>query len=163
MARTMGNERKNSMGIKIVCRNKRASFDYHIDETIEAGLVLLGPEVKSLREGRASLVDSYARIRKGEAFLYSMHITPYPFSHHMELDPTRTRKLLLNKREIKRLIGKTEEKGYSLVPTKVYFKNGRAKVELALAKGKRKYDKRRALKEKELKREMDQAHKRGRY
>ncbi|MBW2093704.1 MAG: SsrA-binding protein SmpB [Deltaproteobacteria bacterium] len=151
------------MGIKIVCQNRKASFDYHIDETIEAGLVLLGPEVKSLREGRASLVDSYARIRKGEAFLYSMHITPYPFSHHMELDPVRTRKLLLNKREIKRLIGKTEEKGYSLVPTKVYFKDGRAKVELALAKGKRKYDKRRALKEKELKREIEQARKRGRY
>jgi len=151
------------MGIKIVCQNRKASFDYHIDETIEAGLVLLGPEVKSLREGRASLVDSYARIRKGEAFLYSMHITPYPFSHHMELDPVRTRKLLLNKREIKRLIGKTEEKGYSLVPTKVYFKEGKAKVELALAKGKKKYDKRRALKEKELKREIDQARKRGRY
>ncbi len=151
------------MGIKIVCQNRKASFDYHIDETIEAGLVLLGPEVKSLREGRASLVDSYARIRKGEAFLYSMHITPYPFSHHMELDPVRTRKLLLNKREIKRLIGKTEEKGYSLVPTKVYFKDGRAKVELALAKGKRKYDKRRALKEKELKREIEQARKRDRY
>ena len=151
------------MGIKIVCRNRKASFDYHIDETIEAGLVLLGPEVKSLREGRASLVDTYARIRKGEAFLYSMHITPYPFSHHLELDPMRTRKLLLNKREIKRLIGKTEEKGYSLIPTKVYFKNGKVKVELALAKGKKKYDKRRALKEKELKREMDQARKRGRY
>ncbi|MEJ2023501.1 MAG: SsrA-binding protein SmpB [Deltaproteobacteria bacterium] len=151
------------MGIKIVCQNRKASFDYHIDETIEAGLVLLGPEVKSLREGRASLVDSYARIRKGEAFLYGMHITPYPFSHHLELDPLRIRKLLLNQREIKRLIGKTEEKGYSLIPTKVYFKEGKAKVALALAKGKKKYDKRRALKEKELKREIDQARKRGRY
>lgn len=151
------------MGIKIVCRNRKASYDYHIDETIEAGLVLLGPEVKSLREGRANLVDSYARIKKGEAFLHSMHITAYPFAHHIELDPVRTRKLLLNKRELKRLIGKTEEKGYSLIPTKVYFKDGKAKVELALAKGKRKYDKRRALKEKELKREMDQARKRGRY
>jgi SsrA-binding protein len=151
------------MGIKIVCQNRKASFDYHIDETIEAGLVLLGPEVKSLREGRASLVDSYARIRRGEAFLHSMHITPYPFAHHLELDPVRIRKLLLNKREIKRLIGKTEEKGYSLIPTKVYFKDGKAKVELALAMGKNKYDKRRALKEKELKREMDQARKRGRY
>jgi len=151
------------MGIKIVCRNRKASYDYHIDETIEAGLVLLGPEVKSLREGRANLVDSYARIKKGEAFLHSMHITAYPFAHHMELDPVRTRKLLLNKRELKRIIGKTEEKGYSLIPTKVYFKDGKAKVELALAKGKRKYDKRRALKEKELKREIDQARKRGRY
>lgn len=151
------------MDKKIVCQNRKASFDYHIAETIEAGLILLGAEVKSLREGRASLVDSYARIRKGEAFLYSMHITPYPFSHHLDLDPLRTRKLLLNKREIKHLIGKTEEKGYSLIPTKVYFKDGKAKVELALAKGKKKYDKRRALKEKELKREMDQARKTGRY
>ncbi len=126
-------------------------------------MVLLGAEVKSLREGRASLVDSYARIRRGEVFLHSMHITPYPFAHHMDLDPTRTRKLLLNKREIKRLIGKTEEKGYSLIPIKVYFKAGKAKVEIALAKGKRKYDKRQALKEKEMKKEMDQARKRGRY
>lgn len=151
------------MSIKIVCQNRKASFDYHIDETLEAGMVLLGPEVKSLRDGRASLVDSYARIKSGELFLYSMHITPYPFSHHLELDPTRTRKLLLNKREIKRLIGKTEEKGYALIPTKVYFKDGRAKVELALAKGKKKYDKRRSLKEKEMKREMDQVRRKREY
>ena len=126
-------------------------------------MVLLGAEVKSLRDGRASLVDSYARIKKGEVFLYHMHITPYPFAHHMQLDPTRTRKLLLNKKEIKRLIGKTEEKGYTLIPTKVYFARGKAKVELALAKGKRKYDKRRTLKEKELKREMEEGKKRNRY
>ncbi|MFZ0448104.1 MAG: SsrA-binding protein SmpB [Desulfatiglandaceae bacterium] len=151
------------MGIKIICQNRKASFDYHLDEKFEAGMVLLGAEVKSLREGRANLVDSYARIRRGEVFLHSMHITPYPFAHHMDLDPTRTRKLLLNKREIKRLIGKTEEKGYSLIPTKVYFKAGKAKVEIALAKGKKKYDKRQALKEKEMKREIDQARKRGRY
>lgn len=151
------------MSIKIVCQNRKASFDYHIDETLEAGMVLLGPEVKSLRDGRASLVDSYARVKSGEVFLYSMHITPYPFSHHVELDPTRTRKLLLNKREIKRLIGKTEEKGYALIPTKVYFKEGRAKVELALAKGKKKYDKRQSLKEKEMKREMDQVRKKREY
>ena len=151
------------MGIKIVCQNKKASFNYHLDEKFEAGMVLIGPEVKSLREGRANLVDSYARIRRGEVFLHSMHISPYPFAQHMDLDPTRTRKLLLNKREIKRLIGKTEEKGYSLIPTKVYFKEGKAKVEIALAKGKRKYDKRQALKEKEMKREMDEARKRGRY
>lgn len=145
------------MGIKLVCQNKKARFDYFIDEVLEAGLVLLGPEVKSLREGRASLVDSYARVKKGEVFLYNMHITPYPYAHHVRLDPVRTRKLLLNKREIRRLIGKTVEKGYTLIPTKVYFTKGRAKIEIALAKGKRKYDKRQALKEKELKRDMEEA------
>ena len=145
------------MGIKLVCQNKKARYDYFIDAVLEAGLVLLGPEVKSLREGRASLVDSYARVKKGEVFLYHMHITPYPYAHHLRLDPVRTRKLLLNKREIRRLIGKTVEKGYTLIPTKVYFTKGRAKIEIALAKGKRKYDKRQALKEKELKRDMEEA------
>lgn len=145
------------MGNKLVCQNKKARYDYFIDEVLEAGLVLLGPEVKSLREGRASLVDSYARVKKGEVFLYNMHITPYPYAHYVQLDPVRTRKLLLNKREIRRLIGKTEEKGYTLIPTKVYFTKGRAKIEIALAKGKRKYDKRRALKEKELRKDMEEA------
>jgi SsrA-binding protein len=147
------------MAIKLVCQNKKARYDYFIDEVLEAGLVLLGPEVKSLREGRASLVDSYARVKKEEVFLYNMHITPYPYAHHVRLDPVRTRKLLLNKREIRRLIGKTEEKGYTLIPTKVYFTKGRAKVEIALAKGKRKYDKRQALKERELKKDMEEAKK----
>jgi len=123
----------------------------------------LGPEVKSLREGRANLVDSYGRIKNGEVFLYNMHITPYPYTHHLELNPVRPRKLLLNKIEIKRLIGKTEEKGYTLIPTKVYFTKGLAKVELALAKGKRKYDKRRVLKEKDLKREIEDAKKWKKY
>jgi SsrA-binding protein len=151
------------MGEKIVCQNRKAVHDYFIDETLEAGIALLGPEVKSLREGRGSLVDSYARVKRGEVFLYNMHITPYPYAHHVKLDPVRIRKLLLNKSEIRRLVGKTEEKGYTLIPTKVYFARGRAKVELALAKGKRKYDKRRALKEKDLKREIDEAKKWGRY
>lgn len=146
--------------MKIICQNKKAGHEYFLEEFIEAGMVLLGAEVKSLRDGRANLVDSYARVKRGEVFLYNMHITPYPFSHHLELDPTRPRKLLLKRREIKRLIGKTEERGYALIPTKVYFTKGLAKVELALAKGKKKYDKRRALKEKELKREIDQARKR---
>jgi len=145
--------------VNLVCQNRKAAHDYFIDEALEAGIILLGPEVKSLREGRGSLVDSYARVKKGEVFLYSMHISPYPYAHHFYLDPKRVRKLLLNKREIKRLIGKTEGKGYTLIPTKVYFKRGKAKVELALAKGKRKYDKRRALKEKELKKEIEQAKK----
>lgn len=150
-------------GVKTVCQNKKAGHDFYLDEFIEAGMVLLGAEVKSLREGRANLVDSYARVKRGEVFLYNMHISPYPFAHGIDLDPTRTRKLLLKRKEIKRLIGKTEVKGYSLIPTKVYFKRGRAKVEIALAKGKKKYDKRRSLKEKELKREMDQARKKGIY
>jgi SsrA-binding protein len=151
------------MGWKIICQNRKASHDYFIDEVLEAGIVLLGPEVKSLREGRGNLTDSYARVKKGEVFLYSMHITPYGYAHHIRLDPVRPRKLLLNKREIKRLIGKTEAKGYTLVPTKVYFTRGRVKVEIALAKGKRKYDKRKALKEKQLKKDMEEAKKRGRY
>jgi SsrA-binding protein len=144
---------------KIVCQNKKAAHEYYIEEVYDAGMVLLGAEVKSLRDGRANLVDSYARVKNGEVYLYNMHISQYPFAHHMVMDPTRTRKLLLNKKEIKRLIGKTQIKGYSLIPLKVYFSKGWAKVDLALAKGKKKIDKRRVLKEKDLKREIDQARK----
>jgi SsrA-binding protein len=141
---------------KIVCQNRKARHDYFIDEIYEAGIVLSGPEVKSLRESSASLKDTYARIKDGELFLYNMHITPYPFAHNLNLNPIRTRKLLMQKREIKRLIGKTEEKGYSLIPLSIYLLRGLIKVELALAKGKRKYDKRYALRERERKRELDQ-------
>lgn len=148
---------------KIVCQNRKARHDYFIDEIYEAGIVLIGPEVKSLREGTASLTDTYARVKNGELFLHNMHITPYPFAHHLNLDPTRTRKLLMQKREIKKLIGKTEEKGYSLIPLSIYLLRGIIKVELALAKGKRKYDKRYALKEKEMKKELDQLKKKDRY
>jgi len=148
---------------KIVCQNKKAFHDYSIDEVLEAGIVLLGPEVKSLRDGRASLVDGYARVRNGEVFLYNMHISPYPFAHYLNLEPKRTRKLLLNKKEIKRLIGKTKEKGYALIPLKVYFSGSLVKLELGLAKGKKKVDKRRYLREKEQKREMEQARKKGNY
>jgi SsrA-binding protein len=151
------------MNKKIVCQNKKAFHDYSIDEVLEAGIVLLGPEVKSLRDGRSSLLDGYARVRNGEVFLYNMHITPYPFAHYLNLDPKRTRKLLLNKQEIKRLIGKTKEKGYALIPLKVYFSDSRAKVELGLAKGKKKVDKRHALREKEQKREIEQARKKRNY
>jgi len=148
---------------KIVCQNRKARYDYSIDEIYEAGIVLVGPEVKSLREGRASLVDSYARVKNGELFLHNMHVTPYPFAHHLDIDPTRIRKLLMQKREIKRLIGKTEEKGYSLIPLSIYLSRGIIKVELALAKGKKKYDKRYILKEKEMKRELNQLKKKDRY
>ncbi len=147
---------------RVVCQNRKARHDYSIDEIYEAGIALAGPEVKSLREGRASLKDSYARVKHGELFLHNMHITPYPFAHHVSLDPTRTRKLLMHKREIKRLIGKTEEKGYSLIPLSVYLLRGIIKVELALGKGKRKYDKRAALREREMKRELEQLKKRDR-
>jgi SsrA-binding protein len=149
------------MSNKIVCQNRKARHEYEIDEVFEAGIVLLGPEVKSLREGRANLVDSYAKVKGGEVFLLGMHITPYSYSHHMELEATRTRKLLLHNREIKRLIGKTQEKGLTLIPLKVYFTpKGKVKIELAVARGKKKYDKRQSLKEKDLKREIDQAKKR---
>jgi SsrA-binding protein len=148
---------------KIVCQNRKARYDYSIDEIYEAGIVLVGPEVKSLRERRASLVDSYARVKNGELFVYNMHITSYPFAHHLDIDPTRIRKLLMQKREIKRLIGKTEEKGYSLIPLSIYLSRGIIKVELALAKGKKRYDKRYILKEKEMKRELNQLKKKDRY
>lgn len=148
---------------KIVCQNKKAYHDYTIDEEIEAGIVLLGPEVKSLRGARANLGDAYARINNGEVFVYNMHISPYPYAHYLNLDPLRTRKLLLNKAEIKRLTGKTREKGYALIPLKAYFLGGKIKIELGLAKGKKSYDKRHALKEKEMKREIDQVRKRRDY
>jgi SsrA-binding protein len=140
---------------RVVCQNRKARHDYLIEEAYEAGIVLLGPEVKSLRQGRASLKDAYARVKSEELFLYNMHISSYPFSHHVVIDSNRTRKLLMHKAEIKRLIGKTEQKGYSLIPLAVYLLAGRFKVELALAKGRRKYDKRRVLKEREMKRELD--------
>jgi len=143
--------------IKIVCQNKKARHDYHILEVIEAGMVLVGTEVKSLREGRANLKDSYARIKNGELFLVQAHISPYSHTAHGNHDPERVRKLLVHNRELKRLTGKTQEKGLTLVPLKVYFKNGKAKVELALASGKKSYDKRETLKRKDQKREMERA------
>ena len=142
-------------GAKIICHNRKARHDYFILDEYEAGMVLLGTEVKSLRLGRANLKDSYARIRGGEVFIYNMHIGAYPFAAHGNHDPLRPRKLLLHKDEIKRITGKVQEKGQALVPLKVYFKGGRAKVVLALAKGKRKYDKREAIRKREEKRELD--------
>ena len=143
--------------IKIVCQNKKARHDYEILEVIEAGMVLLGTEVKSLRQGRANLKDSYARIKNGELFLMQAHISPYTHAHYDNHEPDRVRKLLVHKREIKRLTGKTLEKGLTLVPLKIYFKDGKAKVELALARGKRFYDKRETLKRKTEQRELERA------
>jgi len=143
--------------IKVVCQNKKARYEYHILEVIEAGMVLLGTEVKSLRQGRAHLKDSYARVKDGELFLMQSHISPYSHAYHDNHDPDRVRKLLVHKREIKRLQGKTQEKGLTLVPLKIYFKNGKAKVELGLARGKRTYDKRETLKRKTEQRELERA------
>ena len=148
--------------IKIIAQNKKAFHDYEISDRFEAGLVLLGTEVKSLREGRANLKDSYARVKKEEVFLYGLHISPYTHASFDNHDPERVRKLLLHKSEIKRLQGKTQERGFSLVPLKVYFKNGRAKIEIALARGKKEYDKRESIKRKEENRELDRIKKRNR-
>lgn len=145
--------------VRLVCQNKKAYHDYYILETIEAGLVLTGTEVKSLREGRANLKDSYGRVRNNEVFLYGLHISPYSHASYDNHDPERVRKLLLHRFEIKRLLGKTQEKGLSLIPLKIYFNKGRAKVELALAQGKKLYDKRESLKRKESAREIDRMRK----
>lgn len=140
--------------IKIVTSNKKARHDFFIAETVEAGLVLNGAEVKSLRAGRCNLKDSYARIRDGEAWLIGMHISPYENQGYVSHDPERERKLLLHKSEIKRLHRQVQEKGVTLVALKLYFKNGKAKVEIGLAAGKRKYDKREEIAKRDRQREM---------
>jgi SsrA-binding protein len=145
--------------IKIVAENRKARRDYFIVDQYEAGMVLKGTEVKSLRQGRANLKDAYARIKDGEVFVYQLHIAPYPFAYYDNHDPLRPRKLLLHQQEIKRLYGKINEKGLTLVPLRIYFKNGKVKILLALAKGKRKYDKREAIKRRDEQREMDRARK----
>jgi len=145
----------NDQHIKIVAINKQARFDYFIEDTIEAGLVLKGTEVKSLRQGRANLKDAYGRIKNGEVFLHQMHISVYPFAYYDNHEPERPRKLLLHKQEIKRLFGKMNEKGFSLIPIKVYFKSGKVKVLLGLARGKRQYDKREQIKRRDAKRDLD--------
>ncbi|ELK48007.1 SsrA-binding protein SmpB [Halobacillus sp. ACCC02827] len=142
---------------KTLAQNKKARHDYHIEETFEAGIVLQGTEIKSIRNGRLNLKDSFARINKGEVFLHNMHISPYEQGNIFNHDPTRARKLLLHRKEINQLIGQTQQKGYSVVPLKVYIKNGVAKVLIGLGKGKKKYDKREDLKQKQQKREIDRA------
>lgn len=137
--------------------NRRARHDYQIEETYEAGLVLTGAEVKSLRAGRASLGEAYARVDGGEAWVENLHISPYPNAARKEDDPRRSRKLLLHRREIDRLIGRTQERGLTLIPLRLYFRGGRAKLELGLGRGKRQYEKRRAIAEREHRREMERA------
>lgn len=141
--------------MRVIATNKKALFNYELLETYEAGVVLTGSEVKSIREGRVSLKESYAEIRDGEIFLVNCHISPYPAANIFNHEPKRRRKLLMHKREIKRLMGRTSEKGYTLVPTKMYLNDrGKVKVEIALAKGKKAYQKREAIRERDREREM---------
>jgi SsrA-binding protein len=144
---------------KIIAENRKARHEYHIEDEFEAGMVLLGTEVKSLRLGHASLKDSYARIKDGEVFIYQMNISAYPFAHYDNHDPLRPRKLLLHNYEIKKLYGKVNEKGYSLIPLRLYFKNGKVKILIALARGKHAHDKRETIRQRDQKRELDRAKK----
>lgn len=142
---------------RVLAQNRKANHDYFIEETIEAGIVLQGTEIKSIRAGRVNLQDSFARVRNGEAFLFNMHVNPYEQGNRFNHDPTRTRKLLLHKRQITRLIGAQREEGYSLIPLRIYIKNGVAKVLIGLGKGKKRHDKREDLKQKEAKRDIERA------
>jgi len=144
-------------GIKIIAENRRARAEFFIEETYEAGLVLTGTEVKSLREGRANLKEAFGEVREGEAWLVDCHISPYAQGNIFNHDPTRPRKLLLHKEEIKRLLGRTQEKGFTLVPLKMYFSKGKAKVEMGLGKGKKLHDRREELKARAAGREVERA------
>jgi len=145
------------MGIKVIATNKKAYHDYFIEETYEAGLVLTGTEVKSIRAGKVNLKESFCRIKDGEAFINNMNISPYDFGNRENHDPTRMRKLLLHHAEIDKLIRVTEQKGLALVPTRIYFKDNHAKLEIGVGRGKKLHDKRQTLKQKEANREMDRA------
>ena len=136
-----------------IAENRKAFHDYHLLETFEAGMALLGTEVKAIREGRVNLRDSFGRVEDGEVFLYNVHISPYSHRGSSDHEPTRRRKLLLHRQEIKKLIGKTVQRGMTLVPVRMYFKNGRVKVSMSLAKGKQSYDKRETIKRREAERE----------
>lgn len=145
------------MNKKIIANNKKARHDYHIEETFEAGIVLSGSEVKSIRSKGASIKESFARVEKGEVFLYNMNITPFGPGVNRDYDPKRTRKILLHKREINKLIGKVQEKGYTILPLILYFSYSLVKIELGLGRGKKLYDKRHSLAEKTQKREIEKA------
>jgi SsrA-binding protein len=147
---------------RVLAENRKARHDYEIIETLEAGLVLTGTEIKSLRAGKANLVDAYARVEKGEVWLHSIHISPYEQGNRENVDPLRVRKALVHSSEAHRLLIKTREKGFSLIPLRIYLDGQRAKVELALARGRRQYDKREALAEREMNREKERALRRER-
>ena len=146
---------KFQIGLKIITLNRKASFDYFFKETFEAGIVLKGSEVKSLREGRVNISEAYAYDHKGELFLVNSHIPSYKESSYNNHDPKRNRKLLLRKKEINKLAGRLNREGFTLIPTKLYFKKGKAKIEIAVAKGKKEYDKRQTKKEKDWNREKE--------
>ncbi len=144
--------------VKVIATNRKARHEFHVDDTFEAGIVLQGTEVKSIRQGRVNLRDGYAQIHKnGEIFLHGMHISPYEQGNRFNHDPVRPRKLLLHKREIGKLAGVLREKGYTLVPLKIYFRRGKCKIEMALARGKKLYDKREALARKDQARSIERA------
>ena len=145
------------MSVKQICQNKKAYHDYFIEESYEAGIVLVGTEVKSLRDGKAQLVDSYAVFKGEELYLLNAHISPYSHAARDNHDPTRSRKLLMHKKELAKLLGKVNERGYSLVPLKLYFSRGRVKVEIGLAKGKKLHDKRDTLRKKEMAKDVERA------
>jgi SsrA-binding protein len=145
--------------VKVISQNRKAYHDYHIEEAVESGIALLGTEVKSLREGRAHLKDSYVILKSGEAFLLNCHISPYSHGNIMNHEPLRTRKLLMHRKEIDRLRGKVEGKGFTLIPLKLYFKDSFVKVEIGLARGKKLFEKRDTIKEREAKREIEKARK----
>ncbi len=146
-------------GKKLIAQNKKARHDFFIEDTYEAGLVLVGTEVKSIRMGKVNIKDSFVSVKSGEAFVYNMHVSPYEKGNIFNRDPLRTRKLLLNRKEINKLIGLTAQKGYSLIPLSIYLKDGLVKMELGVARGKKLYDKRQDLKEKAVKRDFDKNYK----
>ena len=143
-------------GIKVVAKNRKATFDYHVEEDLEAGLVLQGTEVKSLRDGKCQLTDAYAAIESGEAFVHQLHISEYRNGTYANHDPKRTRKLLLRRSEIDRLLRKVQQKGVTLIPLEVYFKGGRAKIKLGVCRGKKAYDKRASIKARDIERDLRQ-------
>jgi SsrA-binding protein len=147
--------KKKPSGEKIIAQNKTARLNYFIDDTYEAGIALVGTEVKALREGKANLKDSYAMVKDGEVFIHEMHISPYTYGNRQNHDPLRVRKLLLHKGEIKRLYGKSRERGLALIPLKLYFKSGKVKIEIGVGRGKKHYDKRESLRVKEDRREIE--------
>ena len=140
-------------GERLIADNRKARHEYQLFETFEAGIVLLGTEVKAIREGRVNLKDSYGRVENGEVFLHNVHISPYSHRGYAEHEPLRRRKLLLNKLEIRKLVSKTVERGFTLVPVRMYFKNGRVKVAVSIAKGKKTYDRRETIRRREIERE----------
>jgi len=144
-----------SEGIKVISDNRKAYHDYFVEEKLEAGIILTGTEIKSIRNGRVNLKDSYARIENGEVWLYQLHISPYEQGNRFNHDPLRKRKLLLNRSEIIKLIGKVQQQGLTLIPTKIYLKHGLAKIELGVCRGKKNYDKRQDIAERDAKREIE--------